>query len=112
MLNDSEKILEYSNSLSYKLREIFENGEYDQTLLLDSLQLIGRILSRAYAINRHLVKEQEAQIDEYKQDIKRKFDEHDCSDADGCTICEEYFYSKGWDGLAHFAAPKYKRENK
>lgn len=111
MLDDSEKILEYAEQVSLQLKDIFVSGELDKTKLLDALGTMGRIVSRAYAINHKLVKEQQAQIDEYEKDLKRKFDEHDCANDDGCAICEEYYYSKGWDGLAHFAGRKGKDDS-
>ena len=108
MLNDSEKILEYAEEVSLLLKDCIVN-EPDKAKILEALGTMGRIVSRAYAITRHLEKEQQQQINEYEADLKKKFDDHDCTNDDGCAICEEYFYSKGWDGLAHYAAPK---ENK
>jgi hypothetical protein len=102
-LNDAEKILEYAEQVSLLIKDNIVNKP-DKVKLLEAAATMGRIVSRAYAIKLTIEKEDQQQIDEYLDVLKAKYNDHECKDA--CAICEEYFYAKGWDGLAEYANRK------
>jgi hypothetical protein len=103
MLDDSKAILEYAEEVSLQVKDCIVNGA-SNAKLIDIAGTMGRIVSRAYAIQSRLEKEQQSQVDEYMDDLKKRYDEHDCDGA--CPLCEEYYYARGWDGLAHYANSK------
>lgn len=103
MLDDSKAIIRYAEQAGLQVKDCIVDGT-THTKLIDIAALMGRIVSRAYAIQSSIEKEQQLQVDDYMDDLKKRYDEHKCDGA--CLLCEEYYYARGWDGLAHYANSK------
>lgn len=97
---NEQLIIEYAREASKACNALVltEHSE----LALKLIQLMGRIEARAAYLKDERQKQDNSVVQDYMDRIKLQWQNHDCN-KDGCSVCEEYFYSKGWDGLAFYA---------